>query len=111
MRLFTWVTRGVQAFTLAFSGYLLILPDAAIHTGFYSRRPGNLVFGGKALIILFIILLGWMQWRLVVVQQHREKITVQQVANTRVRWCPGPHLLDTAIITSLICDTHSRVPW
>lgn len=73
MRLFTWVTRGVQAFTLAFSGYLLILPDAAIHTGFYSRRPGNLVFGGKALIILLIILLGWMQWRLVVVQQHREK--------------------------------------
>mgnify|MGYP004478366039 CR=1 FL=1 len=73
MRLFTWVTRGVQAFTLAFSGYLLILPDAAIHTGFYSRRTGNLVFGGKALIILLIILLGWMQWRLVVVQQHREK--------------------------------------
>jgi hypothetical protein len=31
------------------------------------------VFGGKALIILLIILLGWMQWRLVVVQQHREK--------------------------------------
>lgn len=73
MRLFTWVTRGVQAFTLAFSGYLLILPDAAIHTGFYSRRTGNLVFGGKTLIILFIILLAWMQWRLVVVQQHREK--------------------------------------
>jgi hypothetical protein len=62
-----------QAFRLAFSSYLLILPDAAIHTGFYSRRPGNLVFGGKALIILFIILLAWMQWRLVVVQQHREK--------------------------------------
>ncbi|KRL45137.1 hypothetical protein FD01_GL000929 [Lacticaseibacillus manihotivorans DSM 13343 = JCM 12514] len=58
---------------MAFSSYLLILPDAAIHTGFYSRRPGNLVFGGKALIILFIILLAWMQWRLVVVQQHREK--------------------------------------
>lgn len=73
MRLFTWVTRGVQAFTLAFSGYLLILPEAAIHTGFFSRRTGNLVFGGKALIILLIILLGWMQWRLVVVQQHREK--------------------------------------
>lgn len=73
MRLFTWVTRGVQALTLAFSGYLLILPDAAIHTGFFSKRTGNLVFGGKALIILLIILLAWMQWRLMVVQQHREK--------------------------------------
>ena len=73
MRLFTWVTRGVQALTLVFSGYLLILPDAAVHTGFYSRRTGNLVFGGKALIILLIVLLVWMQWRLMVVQQHREK--------------------------------------
>lgn len=39
MRLFTWVTRGVQAVTLVFSGYLLILPDAAIHTGFFQKEP------------------------------------------------------------------------
>lgn len=73
MRLFTWVTRGVQALTLVFSGYLLILPDAAIHTGFFSKRTGNLVFGGKALIILLIVLIALMQWRLMVVHQHREK--------------------------------------
>lgn len=61
-------TRVVQLAAIAFAGYCLWLPSAAIHTGFYARRSGQLIFGGKFIILVPILILVITQWRLRAIQ-------------------------------------------